>query len=204
MKRKFLKVLFGVGILSLTLSGYSSCNVDAATLVESVYTNNCPGIEDWRHDFYKTDIVKTYTAKNITGWVKKDSYNDITLGYTESVTGTIGYSVTNSNTAEVGTKLMDAAVNASKTVSSTLSFDYSNTTMATYTWTINKDEPGTYFSIGVNYKTRQYNIKHYHQKFKWFGQGEYEYKASSSIECPTEKYLAKNYRYEIDGITYER
>lgn len=203
MRKKSLKLLLFVEILLFIVGGFSTSRVEAS-FAESVYTNNCPGIEDWRHDFYKTDTVNTHMAKKITDWVKKDTYNDIVLNYSESVTGTIGYSVTSSNTAEVGAQLMDAAVKASKTVSSNISFSYSKTEIAAYTWTINKDEPGNYFCIAVNYKTRRYNIKHYHQKFKWFGQGEYEYKAFSSIDCPTEHYLAKNYRYEIDGVIYER
>lgn len=71
-------------------------------------------------------------------------------------------------------------------------------------WTISPDEPGNYFCIAVNYKIRNYKVDHKKQKFKLFGQGEYVYQYTSEIDIPTEKYLAKNYRYEIDGDIHER
>ena len=67
--------------------------------------------------------------------------------------------------------------------------------MKAFTWTVSPDDSGEYFCIGVNYQSRESEIKHYKQEFKLFGQGPYKYHSTTKVWTPTEKYLAKNYKY---------
>lgn len=168
----------------------------------TVYTNNCPGGEDWKHEFHKKDLSSGKMARQVTGWVKKD-VNEITISFVESVSGSVSYSASFSNSIKVKAKLMDAAIGGTNEISNSILYSYTCSNSNSYTWVISPYEKGNYFCVGVNYKTIRYSVDHYKQKFKLFGQGKYIYKTTSQIEVPTDTYLCKNYRYEIDGVTYE-
>ena len=99
---------------------------------------------------------------------------------------------------------MDGAISESRSLKQSLSYSYTETALKAYTWTVSPDDVGEFFCIGVNYQSRESEIKHYKQEFKLFGQGPYKYYSTTKVWTPTEKYLAKNYRYEIDGEIYEK
>lgn len=65
----------------------------------TVYTNNCPGGEDWKHEFHKKDLSSGKMARQVTGWVKKD-VNEITISFVESVSGSVSYSASFSNSVD--------------------------------------------------------------------------------------------------------
>jgi hypothetical protein len=188
----------GFGISTLK----ASAETNNGTLIETVYVDNTPWPKDWKHEIYRTDKTKTYMKSNLSGWVKKDSDHDIPIQYTKSVSGTISYTVSGTQTVEAST--LNGALSASSSLNQSLGYSYTTTTMCAFTWTVSPTDEGNYFCIAVNYKTRLYNIKHYLQEFKWFGQGPYNYSSTTTVEIPTASYLSKNYRYEIDGATYEK
>ena len=194
------RVLIGVG---MTFAFIMIANTKASAANFTVYTNNCPGIQDWKHEFISTGS-NTYLGENLTGWIKKDSSNPITIQYTESVTGTFTYSQSVDSSISVGAELMGLAIERTNSLNTSLSYSYSKTQMRSYTWIISPSENGEYFCIAINVHTDGYDVDHYKQKFKLFGQGKYEYQCSSHIEVPDESYMAKNYRYYIDGIIYEK
>ena len=202
-KKNSRKILCtAIMILFLVLS-VGVLPVKAAIYNETIYTYNNPGIEDWKHEITTdTSDYKVEMAENITGWVKKDSENDVVLVYSTSVTGTVGYTVE----TESGLKasLFDEVLSLSTNIKTSLSYSYSTTTLKSITYTISPTEEGEFFCIGINYRNIRSDIKHYHQKFKLFGQGEYVYKCSSAIYSPTETYIAKNYKYDIFGEIYEK
>ena len=200
-----LLVLICIGIfagIGITTSIASADTNNSGTYVDTVYVDNTPWPKDWMHKIYRTNNMNTYMKENASGWIKKDPENKIQVQCSESVTGTISYSI--SGTSKVDSSTVRGAVSASGSLTQTLSYSYSTTTMRAFTWTVSPTDKGNYFCIAVNYKTRDYNIDHYLQEFKWFGQGPYNYYSTTTVAIPTETYLAKNYRYEIDGDIYEK
>lgn len=143
-------------------------------------------------------------SNNITGWIKKDSDNIITISWSESVTNTVSYSATSSNSVKVGASLMSAAIDATNYLSKTNTYTWSGTQVKTFTYTIDPTKIGNYFCIAVNYQTRKYLVDHYHQQFRWFSQGDYIYKYTSDIRIPIGQYLAKKFKFELDGNVYEK
>lgn len=202
---KFIRIALLFVICMGILIGCSSIAFNASAadgkLVETVYTNNTPWPKDWKHEVYRTDKTQKYMAARLTEWVNKEA-NDITIQFSEETSGTISYTV--SGEVEVSAATLDGAISASSSLTRSLGYSYTTTATRAFTWTVSPDEIGEYFCIGVNYQMREYEIKHYLQKFKWFGQGDYNYYSTTTVSVPSETYLAKNYRYEIDGDTYEK
>ena len=194
------RVLIGVG---MTFAFIMIANTKASAANFTVYTNNCPGIQDWKHEFTETSS-KTFMGKNLTGWIKKDSSNPITVEYSEAVTGTFTYTQGFETSMNVGAELMGLAIEGTNSLSTEISYSYSKTSMKTYTFTISPNEYGEYFCLAINVYTKGYDVDHYKQKFKWFGQGDYIYNCTSHVGIPKQTYIAKNYRYVIDGSTYEK
>ena len=168
-----------------------------------VYTDNCPGNEDWKHEFIEYDERKKEMAIQITEWVKRDQANDISVTFTHKFSGTITYNTSSSTSVEVPLELMGAAFKATSKIEAGVSYSYAEERMETYSWIITPDEPGKFFCIGLNFESKKYNVKHYKQKFKLFGQGDYEYQSTSTVYIPIDKYLSKNYKFAVDGEVYE-
>lgn len=189
-----LMLMVTVSISSQKVFAATSGNIENA----DYYTKTDQFIgKDYKHYFFKGDIKK-HMYKNLTGWVNKD-YNPIVLNYSESVTVEVSFSYT----SEISAKVLVKAVELTGSLKTTISKTYSETVVRSYTFTVTQDEPGEYFCIAVNYGEREYKVDHYLQKFKLFGQGEYYYDSTSIIKVPTETYLSKNFKYEIDGQIYE-
>ena len=75
--------------------GFTTISVDAATGTpdETVYVNNTPWPTDWKHEIYYTNNRKTLMKENVSEWVKKDPDGDIIIQYSQSVSGTISYTI---------------------------------------------------------------------------------------------------------------
>lgn len=197
----FIMLLSVAVAIGSTVRSVNASAQETGTPNETVYTNNTPFPKDYMHKIYYKNETKKYMNKNVTGWIKKDPVNNITITYSNSVSGSISYSI--ESTTQV-TAAITAAIQASQGLNQSLTFSYTATEMKSFTWVVSPQESGNYFCIGVNYQAKKSVIDHYHQKFVLFGQGPYQYECSSTVWTPSEKYLAKNYKYDINGTTYER
>lgn len=200
--KKIFILLFLAIITVLLFSLFCTNQVaEAATIKQTVYTNNCPGFTDYKHILTtNTNIRQRYMNKNLTGWVGKD-INTMTLTYSRAVSGTASYQTTGS--LGVDAKLISKVLGVSASIEKSRAYSYTASFMSKYKYTVRPDEPGNYFCIAINYDTVQTKIDHYKQEFKWFGQGNYNYESSSTVRTPSEQYIAKNYRYDMFGSIYE-
>lgn len=200
------KIIFGVLIVTpLVLLATNSKEVSATTRNDfEVYTNNCPGTEDWKHRFREGKKTYHFFYDELTNWYKKDANNDMIITYSSGTSGNITYTTKKSSDIHVGGELFNAAMlEASSEIETSISYSIGYEESESISYTVSPDEEGDYYCIGLNYEAKKYTVDHYKQKFKFFGQGEYEYKKTSTIYIPTQSYVAKNYKLEGDDTVYE-
>lgn len=169
-------------------------------LVDTVYLDNYFGA-DYRHDIYKTDrTVKEMNVREITGWAKKADCLNMKISYTHAISGIISgkYLVEDQFNFDLK-KIFDV----NHKVSFELAYEFTTEQMATCSWYITPDVPGTYICIGLNVQYRVYEINNYKQKFVWFGQGDYVFESMMEVLVPEVKYISLNYMNEADTTVHE-
>ncbi len=173
-------------------------NVEASTY-ETVYKNNVVGSSDYRYDYTYNIDSDYYMMRNLSGWWAKDNYGSFTLSYSSSTSGTFTNSYTGS--LSISGNLARSVIGTAK-ISKTISYSYTSTEMTGYTFTISPETPGNFHAISLNSWAAEHRVKIYKQKFKWFGQGDYEYESSAKFITPKNEFRGRVYKYNPEGTIY--